>query len=146
VPGCCGQDRELRLRRFGPLEQPSPLFRGSGQGVSSLGCFRLRLPQGGIGGAGQSLDLVLRRGELGARGCHVCGCGPAVRLRRFADSFRCLFYNRRRRHSSIGYLSPIDYERRHHALAIDPDAHQPAVVLAAVKDKPSGRAARCGRP
>ncbi len=34
----------------------------------------------------------------------------------------------------------IDYERRHHALAINPDARQPAVVLAAVKDKPSGRA------
>jgi hypothetical protein len=25
------------------------------------------------------------------------------------------FYNRRRRHSSIGYLSPVDYERRHPA-------------------------------
>ena len=49
------------------------------------------------------------------------------------------FYNGRRRHSSIGYLSPIDYERRHHALAVDPDAHQSAVVLTTVKDKPSGR-------
>src|ERR1700692_4548821 len=49
------------------------------------------------------------------------------------------FYNRRRRHSSIGYLSPTDYERRHYALAVDPDAHQPAVVLATVKDKPCGR-------
>ena len=49
------------------------------------------------------------------------------------------FYNPRRRHSSIGYLSPIDYERQHHATALDPDARQPAVVLAAVKDKPSGR-------
>ena len=49
------------------------------------------------------------------------------------------FYNRHRRHSSIGYLSPIDYERRHQPLAVDPDTHQPAVVLAAVKDKPSGR-------
>ena len=49
------------------------------------------------------------------------------------------FYNPRRRHSSIGYLSPIDYERRHHAMAIDPGAHQPAAVLAAVKDKPFGR-------
>ena len=46
------------------------------------------------------------------------------------------FYNPRRRHSSIGYLSPIDYERRH---AANPDARQPAAVLAAVKDKPSGR-------
>jgi hypothetical protein len=49
------------------------------------------------------------------------------------------FYNPRRRHSSIGYLSPIDYERQHHAAAVTPDAHQPAVVLATVKDKPSGR-------
>ena len=38
------------------------------------------------------------------------------------------FYNRRRRHSSIGYLSPVDYERRYPATAVDPDAHQPAVV------------------
>jgi putative transposase len=45
------------------------------------------------------------------------------------------FYNPRRRHSSIGYLSPIDYERH----AANPDAHQSAAVLAAVKDKPFGR-------
>jgi putative transposase len=49
------------------------------------------------------------------------------------------FYNPRRRHSSIGYLSPIDYERRHQATAVEPDAGQPATVLAAVKDKPFGR-------
>jgi hypothetical protein len=46
------------------------------------------------------------------------------------------FYNRRHRHSSIGYLSPIDYERLH---AANPDAHQSAAVLAAVKGKPSRR-------
>ena len=46
------------------------------------------------------------------------------------------FYNRRRRHSSIDYLSPIDYERR---LLAGPDPRQPASVLAAVKDKPFGR-------
>ena len=49
------------------------------------------------------------------------------------------FYNPRRRHSSIGYLSPIDYERRHQAAAVAPDARQPAIVLAALKDKPCGR-------
>ena len=49
------------------------------------------------------------------------------------------FYNPRRRHSSIGYLSPIDYERRHHAAAVESDAHKPAAVLAPVKDKPFGR-------
>ena len=49
------------------------------------------------------------------------------------------FCNRRRHHSSIGYLSPVDYERRYPAAAVDPDSHKPAVVLAAVKDKPFGR-------
>jgi putative transposase len=44
------------------------------------------------------------------------------------------FYNRCRRHSSIGYLSPVDYEQQ---LVHDP--LQPASVLAAVKDKPFGR-------
>jgi putative transposase len=46
------------------------------------------------------------------------------------------FYNPRRRHSSIGHLSPVEYERR---LTAGPDPRQPAGVLAAVKDKPCGR-------
>src|SRR5262252_2727900 len=44
------------------------------------------------------------------------------------------FYNPRRRHSSIGYLSPIDYERH----AANPDAHQHAAVLAAVSSRCRG--------
>jgi len=47
------------------------------------------------------------------------------------------FYNPRRRHSSLGYLSPVDYERRHEEeQAVDTGAHQPAVVLGAVKTRP----------
>jgi len=65
--------------------------------------------------------------------CHVAMARSAV----FA--FIEGFYNPRRRHSSIGYLSPIDYEHRHHAATVDRDTHQPAAVLAAVKDKPFGR-------
>jgi hypothetical protein len=53
------------------------------------------------------------------------------------------FYNLRC-HSSIGYLSPIDYERRHQAVVSN--AHQPAALLAPVKDKPLRAAATCGRP
>ena len=56
------------------------------------------------------------------------------------------FYNTRRRHSSIGYLSPVDYERQDPEGGTDPDAHQPAVVLSAVKGKPFGRPRRRGRP
>ena len=46
------------------------------------------------------------------------------------------FYNPRRRHSSLGYLSPIDYERRYEEQAVDPGAHQPPAVLGAVKVRP----------
>ena len=42
------------------------------------------------------------------------------------------FYNPRRRHSSLGYLSPSAFEKR----AIDPGAHKPAAVLATVKKRP----------
>ena len=61
----------------------------------------------------------------------TCFSGPSQRGQIMPQS--------RVEHTAIGYLSPIDYERRHHALAVDPDAHQSVVVLATVKDKPSGR-------
>ena len=46
------------------------------------------------------------------------------------------FYNPRRRHSSLGYLSPAAFEQR----AIDPGAHHPAVGLAPVKERPGNAA------
>jgi hypothetical protein len=56
------------------------------------------------------------------------------------------FYNRRRRHSSIGYLSPIDYERRHYALG-DRSLCTPACHRARCRQGQALRAAaRCGRP
>ena len=51
------------------------------------------------------------------------------------------FYNPHRRHSSLGYLSPVNYERRYEQQAVDPGAHQPAVVLGAVKMRPGNVAA-----
>jgi Integrase core domain len=39
------------------------------------------------------------------------------------DEYLEVFYNRRRRHSALDYLSPTEYERRHH--------HQPATLVAA---------------
>jgi putative transposase len=46
------------------------------------------------------------------------------------------FYNPRRRHSSLGYLSPVAFERQYAATALEPGARQHAVVLAPVKERP----------
>jgi putative transposase len=46
------------------------------------------------------------------------------------------FYNPRRRHSAIGYLSPLDYEER----LRDPGAHDYALVLAPVEARPGSAA------
>jgi Integrase core domain len=51
------------------------------------------------------------------------------------------FYNPRRRHSSLGYLSPITFERHFAAVTLGPGAHQHAVVLTPVKERPGSIAA-----
>ena len=48
-----------------------------------------------------------------------------IEARNAAFGFIEGFYNPRRRHSSIGYLSPIEYERRQQAVNVVADAHQP---------------------
>ena len=46
------------------------------------------------------------------------------------------FYNPRRRHSSLGYLSPIKFECQFVETTLAPGAHEHAVVLAPVKERP----------
>jgi putative transposase len=52
------------------------------------------------------------------------------------------FYNPRRRHSSLGYLSPIKFERQFADTTLEPGVHEPAGVLAPVKERPENLAAR----
>jgi hypothetical protein len=53
-------------------------------------------------------------------------------------------YNRRRRHSSIGYLSAIDYEHRHQGAAVDHDAHRAAAGLELRRRDPHPQLTKCG--
>ena len=95
-----------------------------------------------MGSVGDAYDNAMCESFFATLECELldrCRFKTQAEARNATFAFIEGFYNLRRRHSSIGYLSPINYERRHHALAVDPDAHQPAVVLATVKDKPSGR-------
>jgi putative transposase len=101
-----------------------------------------------MGSVGDAYDNAMCESFFATLECELldrCRFKTQTEARRAAFEFIEGFYNPRRRHSSIGYLSPIDYERQHHAAAVTPDARQPAIVLAAVKDKPSGRP-KSGRP
>jgi putative transposase len=51
------------------------------------------------------------------------------------------FYNLRRRHSSLGYLSPIKFESQFAETILGPGAHEHAAVLAPVKERPGNAAA-----
>jgi putative transposase len=53
------------------------------------------------------------------------------------------FDNPRRRHSSLGYLSPIKFERQFAETTLDPGAREPAVVLAPAKERPGNVTAVC---
>lgn len=48
------------------------------------------------------------------------------------------FYNPRRRHSSLHYLSPVDFERQITQRAIEPGSRKDAAVLTSVKERPGG--------
>ena len=95
-----------------------------------------------MGSVGDAYDNAMCESFFATLECELldrCRFKTQAEARSAVFAFVEGFYNPRRRHSSIGYLSPIDYERRHRAVAVVPNASQPAAVLAAVKDEPCGR-------
>ena len=95
-----------------------------------------------MGSVGDAYDNAMCESFFATLECELldrCRFKTQLEARNATFAFIEGFYNRRRRHSSIGYLSPIDYERRHHATAVNPNAHKPAAVLAAAPSCGSGR-------
>src|SRR3954471_17509233 len=95
-----------------------------------------------MGSVGEAYDNAMCESFFATLECELlarCRFKTQADARNATFAFIEGFYNKRRRHSSIGYLSPIDYECRYQGLKVAPDADQPAVVLTTVKDTPSGR-------
>jgi putative transposase len=90
-----------------------------------------------MGSIGDAYDNAMCESFFATLECELLDC---CRFQTRAEARTAIFefiegfYNLRRRHSSLNYLSPIDYERRHYAMIVVLDDDQPAAVLAAVKD------------
>ena len=127
--------------------RPNGVIHHSDQGSQYTSiAFGQRCREAGVrpsmGSVGDAYDNAVCESFFATLECELldrCRFKTQAEARSATFAFIEGFYNPRRRHSSIGYLSPIDYERRHQAVAVVPDPHQPAAVLAAVKDKPFGR-------
>jgi putative transposase len=127
--------------------RPKDVIHHSDQGSQYTSiAFGHRCREAGVrpsmGSVGDAYDNAMCESFFATLECELldrCRFKTQAEARSAVFAFTEGFYNPRRRHSSIGYLSPIDYEHRHQAAAVDADAHQSAAVLTAVKDKPSGR-------
>ena len=76
-----------------------------------------------MGSVGDAYDNAMCESFFATLECELlarCRFKTQAEARSAVFAFIEGFYNPRRRHSSIGYLSPIDYERRQHALASIP--------------------------
>jgi len=120
--------------------RPKDVVHHSDQGSQYTSiAFGKRCREAGVrpsmGSAGDAYDNAMAESFFATLECELLDrrrFKTQVEARMAVFEFIEGFYNPRRRHSSLGYLSPVDYERRHEQQAVDPGAHQPAVVLGAV--------------
>jgi hypothetical protein len=104
-----------------------------------------------MGSVGDAYDNAMAESFFATLECELldrCRFKTQAEARMAVFQFIEGFYNPRRRHSGIGYLSPIEYERKITDAAsrsgCDPGAPEPAIVLAAVKTKPAAALNRAG--
>ena len=120
--------------------RPSGVIHHSDQGSQYTSIeFGRRCRDAGVrpsmGSVGDAYDNAMCESFFATLECELlarCRFKTQAEARSAIFAFIEGFYNLRRRHSAIGYLSPIDFEHRYQATTVDPDARQPAAVLAAV--------------
>src|SRR6185295_5799594 len=129
--------------------RPSGVIHHSDQGSQYTSIeFGKRCRQAGVrpsmGSVGDAYDNAMAESFFATLECELL---DRRRFKTHAEARMAVFefiegfYNPRRRHSSLGYLSPMTFERQFAALTLEPGAHQHAVVLAPVKERPGNVAA-----
>jgi putative transposase len=131
--------------------RPSSVIHHSDQGSQYASIeFGKRCRQAGVrpsmGSVGDAYDNAMAESFFATLECELLDRRPFkthAEARMAVFEFIEGFYNPRRRHSSLGYLSPIKFERHFAAVTLEPGAPQHAVVLAPVKERPGNIAANC---
>jgi putative transposase len=127
-------DMALTTRR------PKSVIHHSDQGSQYTSiAFGARCREAGVrpsmGSVGDAYDNAMAESFFATLECELldrCRFKTQAEARIAVFTFIESFYNPRRRHSSIGYLSPAAYEKR----LLDPAARDSAIVLAPVEARP----------
>ena len=80
-----------------------------------------------MGSVGDAYDNAMAESFFATLECELldrCRFKTQAEARMAVFQFIEGFYNPRRRHSSLGYLSPIAFERQYAATALEPGAHE----------------------
>ena len=95
-----------------------------------------------MGSVGDAYDNAMCESFFATLECELlarCQFKTQAEARNATFAFIEGFYNKRRRHSSIGYLSPIDYGRRHHAIEANRKYHTFSDASVVIAGKGGGK-------